>query len=520
MERAFFCAEYYSFYVYTDAKENQPSGWAVCQAIVSTGRNRREEKLETQSGSKVRGFLFTALVAILLCILGLLVVVFHHMGQVKDSYTADQLRRQKAQLVETIRDGVYARSHIIPYTAVIEDFFDRYDQKDAFDGHAGKVSQAIFELGKVNLSSDEQRFFNEMRDLIATMQSIVNEAMDVAVEAPESERLTSLMKETGWRQRELQLALEEFSNYSNSLADGLMNATNMRFRETEKWITFLAGGLMLSALIVAVMLVWYEALSRRALITAVEERTKELQIEKDRAQVANRAKTEFLSSTSHELRTPLNAIIGFANTLSSGVFGPLASKKQAEYINDIEKSGTHLLNLINDILDVSAIEAGQMELHKTDMRLEELAESCLRLVNDRAQRGDVKLINSVDTTLPDILADERRLKQIILNLLSNAVKFTPGDGSVELTGSLDQSGNLLITVRDSGIGMDEAGLEKAMTPFGQVDGSLARQREGTGLGLPLTLGLVELHGGTMEIESTPLVGTTISVRLPQPQPSA
>jgi len=471
--------------------------------------------VETQSGSKVRGFLFTALVAILLCILGLLIVVFHHMGQVKDAYAKDQLRRQKAQLVDTIRDGVYARSHIIPYTAVIEDFFERYDRQDVFIVYAGKVAAAIIELGSLDLSPSERRFFNEMRGLIAAMQPIVNEAMDVAVEAPESERLTSLMKETGWRQRELQLALEKFSDYSNNLADGLMNATNIRFRKTEKWITFLAGGLLLSALIVAVMLLWYEALSRRALVTAVKERTRELQIEKDRAQVANRAKTEFLSSTSHELRTPLNAIIGFASSLNSGVFGPLASEKQAEYIDDIQNSGTHLLNLINDILDVSAIEAEQMELHWARVRLEEIAESCLRLVNDRAHRGGVKLINSVDATLPDIFADERRLKQIILNLLSNAVKFTPASGTVELTGTLDQAGDLLITVSDSGIGMDEAGLKKAMTPFGQVDGSLARQREGTGLGLPLTLGLIELHGGTMDIQTAPFVGTTISVRLPQ-----
>ena len=173
------------------------------------------------------------------------------------------------------------------------------------------------------------------------------------------------------------------------------------------------------------------------------------------------------------------------------------------------------LSLINDILDVSAIEAGQLKLDEGALDLHAIADSCLQLVSGRAQKGHVHVVNAVDISTPQLWADERRLKQIALNLLSNAVKFTPDGGVVQIAVHTTSEGEMALAVSDTGIGMTEEDLMKAMTPFGQVDGGLDRKNEGTGLGLPLTQGLVELHGGRLTFDSTPGKGTTISAVFPK-----
>lgn len=233
------------------------------------------------------------------------------------------------------------------------------------------------------------------------------------------------------------------------------------------------------------------------------------------ADIANRAKTELMANMSHELRTPLNAIIGFSGTIMAEIFGPIGNEKYEEYINDISNSGQHLLELINDILDVSAIEAGKLELHEDQLEIGKLVDDSLRLVKHRADEGGVKLLTTIDPGLPQVYADGRRMKQILLNLLSNAVKFTPAEGTVSLQASLDGNNELIITVADTGIGMDKMELAKAMTQFGQVDRGNVAKHEGTGLGLPLTKGLIELHEGTLDITSEKGVGTTVIARFPK-----
>ncbi|MEO5338440.1 MAG: ATP-binding protein [Magnetospirillum sp. WYHS-4] len=235
---------------------------------------------------------------------------------------------------------------------------------------------------------------------------------------------------------------------------------------------------------------------------------------KENAEAANRAKSEFLANMSHELRTPLNAIIGFSDTIRYGAFGPLGNIKYQEYIENIYESGEHLLSLINDILDVSVIEAGRLELSIEVVEPARIADTSLRLVGQRADKGKVRLVNAVGENLPRLRADTRRVKQILVNLLSNAVKFTPPDGQVTLEGKLEADGTLLFEIVDTGIGMDESGLEKALQPFGQVDSGLARRYEGTGLGLPLTKGLIEAHDGSLEIRTALGQGTTAIVRFP------
>ncbi len=235
---------------------------------------------------------------------------------------------------------------------------------------------------------------------------------------------------------------------------------------------------------------------------------------REEAEIANRTKSEFLANMSHELRTPLNAIIGFSDSIRHEIYGPLNNETYKGYLEDIYGSGQHLLELINDILNVSAIEAGKLELHEENLNVGEVIEAAVRLVNDRADKGNIRLTSNIDDALPALHADKRRLMQILLNLLSNAIKFTPRGGTVELTASLDKEKSLVFRVTDTGIGMDEKELLKAMSKFGQVRPGVSRTQEGTGLGLPLTRGLIELHGGRLEIDSEKARGTTVTVRFP------
>lgn len=254
--------------------------------------------------------------------------------------------------------------------------------------------------------------------------------------------------------------------------------------------------------------------SRDELEMRVKERTKELFKSMEKAEVASRAKSEFMANTSHELRTPLNAIIGFSSTMKEKTFGPL-SKKYTEYAADIFYSGQHLLELINDILDVSSIEAGKLELYEENLDVGKIAKASMQLIKSRAEDGNVHLTTEIDKDFPALYADARRMKQIFINILSNAVKFTPPGGRVSLNVSLNGEDAPVFTVTDTGMGMSKKELVKAISEFGQVDSGLARKHEGTGLGLPLTKGLVERHGGTLEIESKKGEGTTVIMYFPK-----
>ncbi len=246
-------------------------------------------------------------------------------------------------------------------------------------------------------------------------------------------------------------------------------------------------------------------------IIRAQERLREALLE---AEAANRAKSEFLAGMSHELRTPLNAIIGFSDILRSGMAGAV-SPKVREYAEDINQSGQHLLKMINDILEISRIEAGALGLNEAPTDIREAIALCARLIGPRAAEGRLRLAAVLRDDLPPLFIDETRLKQILLNLLSNAVKFTRPGGSVTVEAGPREDGAMVIAIRDSGIGMTAAELDIAMQPFRQVDSSLARRAEGTGLGLPLTKAFVELHGGTLELDSTPGAGTTARVIFPR-----
>jgi two-component system cell cycle sensor histidine kinase PleC len=234
--------------------------------------------------------------------------------------------------------------------------------------------------------------------------------------------------------------------------------------------------------------------------------------EKTRAEAANRSKSEFLANMSHELRTPLNAIIGFSEVMQEQMFGPIGSEKYTEYSRDIHRSGQFLLDVINDILDMSKIEAGRLQLETETLYLSEVIDEIMRLIGLRALEGKVVVERNIAADL-EVEADRRALKQVFINLMSNAVKFTPEGGRVRIKAEREQD-DIVICISDTGIGIPARDIEKLGRPFEQVENQFTKTKGGSGLGLAISKSLIELHGGTIIITSTVGVGTDITVRLP------
>lgn len=249
-------------------------------------------------------------------------------------------------------------------------------------------------------------------------------------------------------------------------------------------------------------------------VTEERRRLEELHASKEAAELADRTKTEFLANISHELRTPLNAVLGFAEAIRGEMFGPVGQPKYLEYADDIHKSGALLLEIINDILDLSKIEAGKMPLEEEDLVVTEVIEQCVRLVRERATEAGLTIKVTTKKAPERIFADRTRIKQILINLLTNAVKFTPPGGTIRLRVRSGRSGGAVFSVSDTGAGMTEQEIETALKPFGQVGSAMTRSHEGTGLGLPLAASFTEMHGGELIIESAPGQGTIVSVLLP------
>ena len=257
-----------------------------------------------------------------------------------------------------------------------------------------------------------------------------------------------------------------------------------------------------------------EASRLRAYILELETTKRDLKSALEQAFAASEAKSAFLANMSHELRTPLNAIIGFSDLILAAPLGPIGNPRYREYINDIHNSGSHLLKLINNILDLSRLDAGKGDLHDVDISIVHLLSEVHHIAADQAERAKVSLTIDVPSGICNLRADERRTQQIFLNLVSNAIKFTPENGSVVVRARENQDG-LVVEVQDTGIGMAAQDIPAALEHFGQLDSRLARKYEGTGLGLPLASRLVALQGGSLKIASEIGVGTAVTVTFPR-----
>ncbi|MFV3127312.1 ATP-binding protein [Niveispirillum sp. KHB5.9] len=268
------------------------------------------------------------------------------------------------------------------------------------------------------------------------------------------------------------------------------------------------GTLLVLALVVLV----------RRYVAKLEASETAARVARAEAEQATAAKSQFLAVASHELRTPLNAIIGFAEVMVHRIHGPMGNPKYAEYAEDIRSSGLHLLALINDILDLSKIEAGRMELRLEPVDLPNLATECVRLMRGRVEAAALEMrVVSAEEKAPHLRADAMKLRQVLLNLINNAVKYTPSGGSITVSVERDPlwpDDYMVMRVADTGCGMTPTEVAMAMEPFRQVNSHLTRTAEGTGLGLPVAKSLVELHGGTLSIDSVPGEGTSVSIRLP------
>ena len=250
------------------------------------------------------------------------------------------------------------------------------------------------------------------------------------------------------------------------------------------------------------------------MLEAIQDHDGRMRVAWQEAEAASRAKTEFLANMSHELRTPLNAIIGFSEIIKSELLGELGVDRYRFYAQDTFDSGHHLLEVINDILDISKVEAGEFELHEDATDLSEMVNQSVRFVRERAEKAGVGLVVELAPDVPQLFVDPRLIKQGLINLLTNAIKFTPGPGNVTVRAENTSDGSVLLSVTDTGIGIGEEQIPSILQPFSQVESAFSRSHEGTGLGLPLTNSFIEAHGGSMEVKSTVGEGTTVTLLFP------
>lgn len=249
-------------------------------------------------------------------------------------------------------------------------------------------------------------------------------------------------------------------------------------------------------------------------VSALKRAEQAMREAKHQAELSDPSKSGFLTNMSHELRTPLNAILGFSEMISEQMLGPISVPRYREYARDIGESATRLLAVIDDILDLSRIETGKIELHEEEIYLRDALATVERLVTERAKAEEIALRFSIRPDLPALNADPQRIKQVLLNLLSNAIKFTQRGGAISVTADMDTTGGLRIVIADTGIGMEEAEIPLALWRFSQIDSALTRSYTGTGLGLPLSDAFLEMHQATLDLSSVKGVGTTATIRFP------
>jgi signal transduction histidine kinase len=357
-----------------------------------------------------------------------------------------------------------------------------------------RMSEKLFKelagiLGEALTQSCYERAYNEAQETYALLDSFSIAACLLPNELLDAQKM-SVVKRSAMRENYLR-CIDSSNHHTNRLSGQNDELREIR-RELEQ--------------------------GKAELEKRVESRTAELSTAKEQAELAARAKGDFLATMSHELRTPLNAILGFSEMIAQAALGPV-DQRYRDYGTHIMSSGQHLLSLVNDVLDLSKLESGKFEIHGEQVEIGEILDACKEMVIGLANEADIALRIKPEPDLRPVWADPLRVKQIVVNLLSNAIKFTEAGGWVNVSAKMDTKGAAIIEVADSGIGMDLQGIKRALEPFGQIDSSINRSKGGTGLGLPVVKHLAELHGGELNIVSAPGAGTRVTVCLPTAAPA-
>ncbi len=436
------------------------------------------------STNKSKAYIALGFSAILALMVAFGAIVFERMEAInRQAHELETVTNEKTRLVFQLREVIRKRSFSLVLTLTLDDFFDRDGERQIFRQYEREYINTRLKLVALGLEPNERKIFELLQGKLRVARDPVNRAMDLAVSREPEDLVWPSVRKAITAQRDLLIVLNELANQvSENGRRAVARATQGNITALY-WMAGIGAVIFIISAGIAVFVIGRENSRNQALAEEAAERERaernvrelnetlearvknrtleltrlveNLEVAREESEAANVSKSNFLANMSHELRTPLNAIIGFSGTINKEIFGPIESKKYKEYIRNIHESGEHLLTLINDILDLSTIEAGRLELHTEKLKIDRIAEESIRMVLLRAEQGRVHLINDIDSDLPLLDADARRVKQILVNLLSNAVKFTDPGGRVTLDAKMVEGGLLSVTVSDTGIGMDE-----------------------------------------------------------------
>ena len=432
----------------------------------------------------------------------------------------------KSSHLMTMYTAARERSVVLLTMMTMEDVFDREEQFDRFNELATEFAVARIEFNEMALDKKEKTLMDGQLELVRVAVPLQNKVIELLGAEDLELANSTLLSEAIPTQNKVLEHIRQMLEYQQEKAERSLRTSDETYRSSAIFIVTLAVVAVLVSIGIARMVIQKThqveqelRQSKELLEQRVQERTQELerQAEKlkhirDEAIQANQHKSEFLANMSHELRTPLNAIIGFSDVLKEKMFGDL-NEKQDEYVRDIHSSGRHLLSLISDILDLSKIEAGRMELNLASFDLSSALENSFSLIKERTARHGIEFQPHIDEQLREFTGDERKFKQIMLNLLSNAIKFTPEGGKISVW-ALQGKDQIEVMVKDTGVGIAADDQARIFDEFQQVGTESASKQEGTGLGLALTRTFVEMHGGTISVESEAGKGSTFTVTLP------